>query len=114
VQTADATLFQPKTEGVYEFRLFMGLPGGNPPDPNGYYLLTLVQDDNKTSEMFQLNYAFVPDAGGVATVSACCHCDPLIESAVHVEITRNVSDPTSYDNRMSITDMFQLDIIAVS
>ena len=116
VQNFDATLFQPQTEGVYEIRLFMGLPGPSTADtdPNGYYLVTLVQDDNRVQDMQQLNYAFVPDVGGVAVAAACCYCHPALESAVHVEVQRAVTDPTTADVRMSITDMFQLDIVKVS
>lgn len=112
-QTPDATLFQPRTDGVYELRLFMGLPGGDPPDPQGYYLVTLVQDDNTVEQMRQLTYSFVPDAGGVCTVVASFHCDPVMESSVHVEIQRSVSDPNEYDTRLALTDMFQLDIVQV-
>lgn len=113
-QTPDATVFQPRTEGVYEFRLFMGLPGGDPPDPAGYYLVTLVQDDNRSAQMRQLTYSFVADAGGVCELNACLHCDPQLESSVHVEIQRAVSDPDNFDTRLALTDMFQLDIVQVS
>jgi hypothetical protein len=113
-QTADATLFQPKTAGVFEFRLFMGLPGGDPPDPQGYYLITLVQDNNKLKEMRQLTYSFVPDAGGVSNIVASFQSDPLLESSVHVEVQRSVSDVSTADVRMALTDMFQLDIVQVN
>lgn len=113
-QTPDATLFQPRTAGVYELRLFMGLPGGDPPDPQGYYLVTMVQDNNVVDDMVQLTYSFVPDAGGVCSISASFHCDPLTEDSVHVEIQRSVSDPSNFDTRLALTDMFQLDIVQVS
>ncbi len=110
--SANTTLFEPKQKGTYEVRCFIALPGGNPPDAGGYYVIALVEDTNQTNVMYPLAYQIIADTGGSCTLSASVSCDPLLESAIHVEVQRVTSamTPTA---RNVLTSMFQLDVIRV-